>query len=63
MSEADWDTELLGEAATDSIFEYREYARSGRDATPDAVSALARAGLLLSLARPRLRTRRRGRHS
>lgn len=54
VSEADWDTELLGEAASDSIFEFRSYTRSGREATPDAVSALARAGLLLSLARPRL---------
>ena len=54
VSEADWDTESLGEFASDSIFEYREYARSGREASTEAVSALVRAGLLLSLARPRL---------
>jgi hypothetical protein len=54
VPEAEWDTESLGESASDSIFEYRGYARTGREATPDAVSALARAGLLLSLARPRL---------
>lgn len=54
VPEAEWDTESLGEFASDSIFEYRGYAQSGRETTPEAVSALARAGLLLSLARPRL---------
>lgn len=54
LPEAGWDTESLGEAASDSIVEYRSYAQGGRETTPQAVSALARAGLLLSLARPRL---------
>lgn len=54
VPEAGWDTDSLGEAASDSIVEYRGYAQCGREATPEAVSALARAGLLLSLARPRL---------
>jgi hypothetical protein len=54
VPEAGWDTESLGEFASDSIFEYRGYARSGREATPEAFSALVRAGLLLSIARPRI---------
>ena len=54
VPERGWDTESLGEFASDSIFEYREYARNGRGFTPEAVSALARAGMLLSIARPRL---------
>src|SRR5689334_14945499 len=51
VPETGWDTESLGEFASDSIFEYRVYARNGRGFAPEAVSALARAGLLLSIAR------------
>jgi hypothetical protein len=54
LPEAGWDTESLGEASSDSIVEYRGYAQGGREASPEAVSALARAGLLLSLAHIRL---------